>query len=190
MKKILVLFIIGMSIHVSAQDTIIPIALLERYKQEINDEVLLYRQYLEDQAQADNYYDSINIEFIIDTFKIEQLYSKKMDSLYGDFEMAAVTYELEQDYDDLLNKYYKLLMSELQDQDKIILKESQRNWIAYRNTERKLNSLVSDDVYSGGGTMHFCFISSTYCEITKKRVLELYDYYYRVIYFRTLNSEK
>jgi hypothetical protein len=50
------------------------------------------------------------IEFAVDTFRIEQLASKRMDIDYSTFSMNEATIELTASYDKLLNKYYNKLL--------------------------------------------------------------------------------
>jgi hypothetical protein len=42
------------------------------------------------------------------------------------------------------------------------LKQSQRNWIKYRESERRLNAEIVKDEYSGGGTIQQIFIADGY----------------------------
>ena len=118
----------------------------------------------------------VSIDFQIDTFLIERLLSKRISIDYSTAGMTKAAYDAEIEYDKLLNKYYQILLKKLNDSDKDILKLSQRNWIQYRDSERKLNSEIAKDEYSGGGTMQRIIVASGYTEITKKRVIELYNY--------------
>lgn len=153
---------------------------LIRYKQEIQKESQKLRQEL---LNKENLYDcdkQITVDFQIDTFLIERLLNKRVSSDYSTAAMTQAAYDSEKEYDKLLNKYYQLLLKKLNDSDKELLKQSQRNWIRYRESERKLNSEISKDEYSGGGTIQQIFIADGYAQITKKRVIELFYYLSRI----------
>jgi uncharacterized protein YecT (DUF1311 family) len=153
---------------------------LARYKQEIKHEAQKLKQEL---LQKDNIYDcdkQIVVNFQIDTFLIERLQAK-IESI--DNSTAGATqslYGMEMEYDKLLNKYYQLLLKKLNDPDKELLEQSQRNWILYRDSERKFNAEIAKDEYSGGGSMQLIFIANHYADITKKRVFELFYYLTRI----------
>ncbi|HSY61287.1 MAG TPA: lysozyme inhibitor LprI family protein [Cytophaga sp.] len=87
--------------------------------------------------------------------------------------MVQATNEAEKEYDLLLNKYYKLLLNKLESNDKAILQEAQRNWIKFRDSEVALIHLLSDEKYSGGGTIQSIINAATYLGMTRKRVIEL-----------------
>lgn len=119
---------------------------------------------------------NLTIEFDIDTFMVEKRLELYINQDYSDFGMKTASINQLDDYEKLLNKYYKKLLSKLKAEDKETLKIAQRNWIKYRETELNLNYIVSQDNYSGGGTIQTLFVLSRNIEITKTRVIEFYDY--------------
>lgn len=123
---------------------------------------------------------NLTIEFQIDTFTIEKRLELYINQDYSDYGMKTASINQLDDYEKLLNKYYKKLLSELKAEDKETLKIAQRNWIKYREAELNLNYLVSQDNYSGGGTIQTLFVLSRNIEITKTRVVEFYDYLGRI----------
>jgi uncharacterized protein YecT (DUF1311 family) len=90
--------------------------------------------------------------------------------------MVTSTLDANREYDKLLNKYYQLLLRSLNEEDKEILKKSQRNWIDFRDSELELNGVLMNDYYSGGGTIQRVFAAARVLELTRDRVIELYDY--------------
>jgi len=149
---------------------------LETFKKEVLTETFINRYSLEQEEYMSDYDKELTINFKIDTLKVALLLRKKLAINYSTVGMLDATYEAEKDYDMLLNKYYKLVLKKLNDSDKETLKQTQRNWIKFRDSERKLNSLLANDNYSGGGTIQGVFQASNYLELTKKRVIGLYDY--------------
>lgn len=125
------------------------------------------------------------IEFAIDTFTISKRFDLYISQDYSDFGMKTASINMLNDYEKLLNKYYKILLTQLKQEDKETLKIAQRNWINYRKSEEQFNYLVSEDKYSGGGTIQTLFVLSRNIEITQNRVTEFYDYISRI----NLNKE-
>lgn len=117
--------------------------------------------------------DAFFVQFQIDTFKIERLLELKINHDYSTIGMIEATNEAEKEYDLLLNKYYKLLLNKLEPNDKVILQEAQRNWIKFRDSERALITLLSDEKYSGGGTIQGLIDADSYLGITRERVIEI-----------------
>lgn len=137
---------------------------------EIENEVLKLNDSL---IKADKYIKPFNLEFKSDIYKIEKLADKKISIDYSTAVMTDAVYELEKGYDKLLNKYYKILYSKLKTEDKEKLKISQKNWIKFRDSERIMIGIVSQNEYSGGGTIQSNLRASRICEITSKRVFEI-----------------
>lgn len=149
---------------------------LAKLKQEIKNEALQLRQQLLKEDYMSDFEKQISIDFQTDTFQIEKLLARRTDIDYSTYGMLEAAYNAEAEYDKLLNKYYQLLLRKLNTTDKDLLKQSQRNWIQYRDSERKLNIALAKEEYSGGGTIQNIIIAGEYTEITKKRVLEIFHY--------------
>lgn len=124
--------------------------------------------------------DSVRLAFEKDTFLLNGLFSMQADADQTTYGMNRAAYDYETGLDALLNKYYALLLKKLTKEDRELLRESQRNWIKFRDSERKLSGTLTMDVYTGGGTIHSLFHSSRYFEITRKRLFEIVDYLERI----------
>lgn len=114
-----------------------------------------------------------------DTFLLNRMMSLRTDHDYSTQGMVEASVECMEGYDALLNKYYKMLLAKLEGPDKEILKKSQRNWIAFRDSEEELNGMLTKEEYSGGGTiqrLHYC---GRNLEMVKARVNELFIYLIR-----------
>jgi uncharacterized protein YecT (DUF1311 family) len=116
------------------------------------------------------------IEFTLDTFRIEETNSKMIEIDNSTVGMVDAIYSSENDYDKLLNKYYKILIDKLDAADKEILRSSQKNWLVFRDDELQLNDMLSKEKYSGGGTIQNLIVSGRVLEITKNRVIEMFQY--------------
>lgn len=130
--------------------------------------------------------DSIDIEFKLDTFGVEMYFEKCHETLkkngiiLTDADMSGLTFDRAQAYDSLMNKYYKRLSSLLKEDDKKVLIQAQRAWLAFRDTEGKLRVAV-ETAATGGGTMLQLNESSAYLEMVRTRAIELYEYYGQII---------
>lgn len=124
--------------------------------------------------------DSVRLAFEKDTFLINGIYSRQLDADQTTFGMNRATYDYETELDVLLNKYYTLLLKKMTKEDRELLRESQRNWIKFRDSERKLSAQLTMDNYSGGGTIQTMIHSSRVAEITEDRLFEIVNYLQRL----------
>jgi uncharacterized protein YecT (DUF1311 family) len=77
-------------------------------------------------------------------------------------------------WDKKLNKYYKLLMQTLSEDEKQKLKASQKNWLAFRDSENIFSSTIYNNME---GTMWGIAKIQSELELIKHRTLELKAYY-------------
>lgn len=129
-------------------------------------------------AQSSLDYDDLELEFQTDTASVEQDIDQMLDDDSSTLGMIDASIEYEKRYDALLNKYYKILYNSLGLEGKKALKASQLNWIKFRDSEKELISEINAQTYeeAGGGTIWGVIATSTRSEITKKRVVELFNY--------------
>ncbi len=120
-------------------------------------------------------------EFKQDTTRIESHVRSAFLANTADF-VQCMNY-LFDEYDKLLNKYYRLLMSNLNEEGKAALKSAQMNWIKFQTADRKLLDNISMQVYKnmGGGTMSNYISDPLYGYIVKDRAIELYKYYSAIV---------
>tara|TARA_B110000879_G_C10951280_1_gene423790 strand:- start:193 stop:720 length:528 start_codon:yes stop_codon:yes gene_type:complete len=124
-----------------------------------------------------SYYTDEYVDFASDTCRIETIEFEKMQIDYSTLGINVAVSESKYQYDKLLNKYYKKLAAKLEGSDKEILKQTQRNWIQFRNSEYTLKSLLSEEKYSGGGTMQSNFRNMFGKRLTKNRLIEIFHHY-------------
>ena len=145
-----------------------------KIKRDIEKDIPKLKQRLETKKE-----NPVVIEFILDTFRVEQFMDKWIDLDYRDFGMNEAGYEASRLYDSLLNKYYKKLLAVLKGDDKKILIQAQKSWLAFRDTELKLVETISKDEYSGGGTMQRLTESSEYLDLIRNRTISIFSHYTR-----------
>ena len=131
--------------------------------------------------QLKKYWIDESIDFASDTCRIETIEFEKMEIDYSTLGMNVAISESKYQYDKLLNKYYKKLVAKLEGSDKEILKQTQRDWIRFRNSEYKLGFLLSKEKYSGGGTMQSINRNMLGKILTKNRLIEIYHHYLGLI---------
>lgn len=124
------------------------------------------------------YSQNISKEFRQDTARVEQKVRNMLSTDDTTFGMLEASRTLEIEYDNLLNKYYKILYNKLDDDGKKALKEAELNWIKFRDSEKKLVAELHRNTYneSGGGTIWSVIYGNLSAQITRERVLELYSY--------------
>jgi uncharacterized protein YecT (DUF1311 family) len=120
-------------------------------------------------------------EFSVDTFRIEQIVSKRMDIDYSTVGMNMTIDEMTSSYDKLMNKYYNKLLKILKPEEKKILITAQKAWIAYRDAELKLIGTMTKEEYSGGGSMQSNIATDSYSELIVKRTIEIFNFYDGII---------
>ncbi len=84
------------------------------------------------------------------------------------------------EWDKVLNKYYKLLKAELSDDGKKSLLEAQREWLKMRDKEYIFVEQLYN-IETGGGTMYTPIYLLKEKDIVKDRALELKYYYKNLI---------
>jgi uncharacterized protein YecT (DUF1311 family) len=131
--------------------------------------------------KKDEFTTEYETEIKVDIFKINELRKRKIEIDWSTAAMSNSVYEEEKGYDKLLNKYYSILKKKLSAEDRKVLTESQINWIKFRDSERKLSSVISYEQYSGGGTIQSNIRAGKFCEITEKRLLEIINYINRIV---------
>ncbi|MFA0960255.1 lysozyme inhibitor LprI family protein [Roseivirga sp. BDSF3-8] len=119
----------------------------------------------------------LSVEYRVDTFRVVEearLFNEINYSTSGyhkSYQMAT------EDFDALLNKYYRRLMQKMHtDEEKQALKEMQRAWIALRDKEKAFNAVLWNPERFGGGTMWGLVAASENMQITRRRVDTLYAY--------------
>lgn len=117
------------------------------------------------------------IEFMTDTFVVNRVANRMTDLDYSTYGINNAIDESVKGYDKLLNKYYNKLLERLKGDDKQVLIEAQRKWLAFRDAELHLLGVVIKDEYSGGGTMQSNILGATYADRIVNRVVELFYLY-------------
>ena len=123
-----------------------------------------------------NKYSDYNIEFTIDTFRIERQFGRYVDMDYSTAGMTSAAYEAAAQYDSLMNKYYRRLYQLLSVDDRKVLVKAQKAWLAFRDSETELTGILGKEEYSGGGTMQLITDASAYLELIRKRTIELFEH--------------
>ena len=117
------------------------------------------------------------IEFMIDTFRIEQILLKRMNIDYTTAGMNITVWEMASSYDKLMNKYYNKLLKILSLDDRKILIAAQKAWLVYRDAEVKLIGTMTEPAYSGGGTMQSNIATARYADLVVQRTIQIFQYY-------------
>lgn len=149
---------------------------LKKIKADVEKEVPAYKKSLEEKE-----YNTDQIEFSADTFRIARVFSRRMDFDYSTMGINIAIGEMAEGYDKLLNKYYNKLQQLLKPADKKVLVAAQRAWLAYRKAEQELISTMTKEEYSGGGTMQSNIANNAYADLVVQRAIEIFSYYDNVL---------
>jgi len=150
--------------------------ILQKLKADIEKQIPAFKQKLSLQDLTVD-----QIEFSLDTFRIEQLVSKRIDIDYSTVGMNTTVEAMTTSYDKLLNKYYNKLLKALEPEDQKVLINAQRAWLAYRDAETKLIWTMTKEEYSGGGTIQSNIAIGSYADLVVRRTIEIFDYYNSII---------
>lgn len=124
------------------------------------------------------------ITFTLDTFSIERKMKLQLEKDYSTAGMINAGSTAIDSYDELLNKYYKQLLKTLDNEDQIFLKQAQRDWLRYRDSELEFNKTFTAFKNTGGATMYGPLALSRVLGITRQRVLDIYSYIHLILVTR------
>ena len=119
----------------------------------------------------------------------EYLNNKKtecLDKSFGGSRAVACFVSYSEAWDYELNYYYKLLRSELNIEEKDILKKAQLSWIDHRETTIDFNSKLLDRKYADKrGTMYIAMragdVSTAIAPLIKSRALLIKEWYESIV---------
>lgn len=134
------------------------------------------------ELESDNYSSAGSREFILDTFKAEETARMKIDISDSPYATNEALYDLDKDYDKILNKYYNRLKNLLNPEDQKVLIQAQRTWLAYLTAENQLIQTLMSPENAGGMTMSIMTSVSQALtsNILIKRTQEIGAYYQMV----------
>ncbi len=151
---------------------------IKPYRQKADRAVKTYVDKMIRNGEWDKEDDAFEIEFVTDTMRIERTIAfLEDDGHYSTMDMHnSISYRMTE-YDKLLNKYYRLLMNKLSDGDKVKLRDAQREWLKYRDSEEKINNeIIAPNNYMGGGTMWPLVARARTLDIIVERVCSFYEF--------------
>lgn len=121
------------------------------------------------------------IQFKIDTFKINLKNNKRQKIDYSTRGMINSVIEMTEEYEKLLNKYYNKLLLKLDSTDRIILINSQKDWLKYRKSEEKFIQVMLNTKYNSGGTIQSNFAVGDYFGIVENRTIQVFSHYNSIV---------
>lgn len=89
--------------------------------------------------------------------------------------ISNCSYATEKQWDEVLNKYYKLLRGILDKESRSKLKESQRAWIMFRDKEGE--NILSVYINNKEGTAYHNIAASEISNLVEQRAIQLKAYY-------------
>jgi len=128
----------------------------------------MQKQYSDYDEMAKQYY----VEFRTDTFAIEIIENLRSSKRIPELEYSIIVSDVNAAYDVLLNKYYKLLRANLNEEKQEMLKQSQLNWLKFKTSELKL----CGEVFLEDGSIGEIKARYYDTELIKSRTIRLFEY--------------
>ncbi len=148
----------------------------QRFEKEIAD----FRSSIQKEKLDKNMDRELWIAFRVDTFTIQK-------TLDADLKLAAERYdatfawsEAISAYNEMIGRYYNLLMDKMIEVDKQYLQQSQQKWLEYKQSEQVLNQIIGRKEYNNSGLINENYEYRRMLTINKRRAAELLGYLLRV----------
>ena len=125
--------------------------------------------------------DSIQRLFSEDTFVVENLLNKQLEKDPTTLGMNKANLACASEYEQLINKYYGILLSKMKGEDKELLVSWQHAWKALMEKERPLIGKLMQEEYSGGGSIQSLNYTNRLMNEQKAHLLLLIDYLIHLI---------
>ena len=107
-------------------------------------------------------------------YRLDTILQKCLNKKPSNIGMIECLQSVEKGWNKELNKYYKLLLTKLDTTEQTLLRESQRQWLIFKDKEVKFFI----EVFSKkDGSMWPLMISDKSMQIIRQRAIELSDYY-------------
>ena len=110
MKKIILLALLTFSIFAAYAQKEISEQEMKNMKNQVEAAALKFRKTLEKETK-----NQLSINFQLDTFRIEEMMRLRMEFDWSTSGSVQAVYDAETEYDKLLNKYYKILLGDLEE---------------------------------------------------------------------------
>lgn len=135
---------------------------------------------LEKELYASDWYKEQYITFVVDTFRIGRFVRLWLEDhqTHGDWQWTLSYSVIE--YTKVMKKLLATLRHTLEPEDATLLVTNQKLWEKYIESERRVNEMLTQGRYSGGGTIQGSIQANRNFEMVKQRVFDLYDYLIRI----------
>jgi uncharacterized protein YecT (DUF1311 family) len=177
-KNFIAILILGTTtIQLQAQQYLTEVITKKVYTSLI-DEVSKEAKLFEDSLRKNDLGDlGASISYEVAKFKVEKMLEKRLVLDYNTLGINTAIYEASDSYDTLMNIYYNNAIKLLSVADKKVMVAAQKAWLAFRDKEKKLITVLSTGENSSGGTIQSNIVASRYLSVIKTRTNTLYDYY-------------
>lgn len=142
-----------------------------------------HEQFSESPAQEgmSTFSDSISRLFSADTFVVEKLLEKQLQQDPSTLGMNKANLACASEYEQLVEKYYAVLLAKMRDEDRELLVSWQSSWKALMEKERPLIGKLMQEEYSGGGSIQSLNYTSRLLNEQKAHLLVIIDYLMHLI---------
>lgn len=150
--------------------------ILKKIVAEADKEVAEYRKTMKTEDKTTE-----AIAFEVAKHRLFLIMEKKVAIDYTTYGMNKAAGEHADGYDKLMNLYYNKLLKLLSSEDKKILIKAQKAWLAFRDAEGEMITMMMKEEYSGGGTIQTNIATGNYSSMIIQRTEEIFNYYNTIL---------
>ncbi|GAA4763366.1 MULTISPECIES: lysozyme inhibitor LprI family protein [Flavobacterium] len=144
--------------------------------EEVNKEVIIFQKKLNKE-----YLTSEEVIFAIDTFRLNCKNRKNQDFDSSTEAMNNSVLEMRDGYQMLLERYYQKMLQKLDEKDKPIFAESQKEWLRFKEKDEMFIELMENEKYNSGGSIQSHIAIGNSFDLIKIRVEEIFSYYNSIV---------
>ncbi|HYW95123.1 MAG TPA: hypothetical protein VE870_06020 [Bacteroidales bacterium] len=146
----------------------------------INREIAAFRVKIEKEAINENFDKALWVNFRVDTFRIQKTLEANLQEATGRYGASFIWSDAVAAYNEMIGRYYDLLIEKMIEVDKKYLQQSQQSWLEYKQSEQILNQIVGRKQYDKTGiTGRENYEYLRMVEINKDRAVVLFQYLLR-----------
>ena len=120
------------------------------------------------------------VNFRVDTFTIQKTLEAHLANATARYDASFAWSDAVSAYNEMIGRYYNLLMEKMIEIDRPYLEASQKDWLEYKQSEQILNQIIGRKEYNKSGVVNNeTYTYTRMLNINKERAVELFHYLLR-----------
>ena len=119
------------------------------------------------------------VTFRVDTFMIQKTLDANLKEASERYDASFAWSDAVSAYNEMIGRYYNLLMEKMIEIDRPYLEASQKDWLEYKQSEQILNQIIGRKEYNKSGLVNETYEYRRMVNINKDRAVELLNYLLR-----------